>query len=60
MYSAAQVMEAVGSDETSACIDKSVLLHIPEDISLPSQRNRTVTVTSRGWFKRILQNEEFV
>jgi len=53
-------MEAGGSDETSACIDKSVLLHIPEDISLPSQRNRTVTVTSRGWFKRILQNEEFV
>jgi hypothetical protein len=37
-------MEAEGFSETSACIYKSVLRHINEDISLPSQRNRTVTV----------------
>jgi len=52
-------MEAEGSSETSACICKSVLRHIPEDISLPSQRNRHVRVTSRGCFKRILQTKKF-
>jgi hypothetical protein len=45
IHSAARVMEAEGSSETSACIYKSVLRHINEGISLPSQRNRTVTVT---------------
>jgi hypothetical protein len=52
-------MEAEASSETSACIYKSVLRHIPEDISFPSQRNRNVNVTSRGWIKRILQTKEF-
>jgi hypothetical protein len=59
IYSGTRVMEAEDSSETSACVCKSVLRHIPEDISLPTQRNRNVSVTSRGCFKRILQTKEF-